>query len=164
MTHLEYSFEGASTARYAGFWRRNWAMTVDTLLLIPLAIALHWLTYLGTPYTWLSPLPVGTFRWCVDLILQWGVPLTLTVAFWVVRGATPGKMALGLQVVNARTGGPLTGGQAVIRYLGYIVSGLPLGLGFLWAAWDPRKQTWHDKMAGTVVVHLEPDLEAQFRG
>ena len=40
----------------------------------------------------------------------------------------------------------------MIRYLGYYVSAIPFGLGLLWVAFDPRKQGWHDKMAGTVVV------------
>jgi uncharacterized RDD family membrane protein YckC len=40
-----------------------------------------------------------------------------------------------------------------VRYLGYFVSALPLGLGFFWVAWDKRKQGFHDKLAKTVVIH-----------
>jgi len=43
-------------------------------------------------------------------------------------------------------------GQAIGRYLAYFVSALVLGLGFIWIAFDTRKQGWHDKLAGTVVV------------
>jgi uncharacterized RDD family membrane protein YckC len=43
--------------------------------------------------------------------------------------------------------------QSVIRYLAYYVSLIPLGLGFFWIAWDDKKQGWHDKIAGTIVIH-----------
>jgi uncharacterized RDD family membrane protein YckC len=46
--------------------------------------------------------------------------------------------------------------RLVIRLLCYFVSALPFYLGFLWAAFDRRKQGWHDKIAGTVVIQ-EPD-------
>ena len=42
--------------------------------------------------------------------------------------------------------------QLIGRYLGYYVSTIPLMLGFLWVAFDARKQGWHDKMANTVVI------------
>ena len=74
-----------------------------------------------------------------------------TIGFWYALGATPGKMALGLQVVR-EDGSPLGPGTSVLRYVGYIVSGLALGLGFLWIIWDPKKQAWPDKIAGTLVV------------
>lgn len=74
------------------------------------------------------------------------------IAFWLYKLATPGKMAIGATIVDARTGRRPSAGQLVIRYFGYIVSTLPLGLGLIWVAFDSRKQGWHDKLAGTVVV------------
>ncbi len=41
------------------------------------------------------------------------------------------------------------------RYLGYFASTIPLCLGFLWIAFDKRKQGWHDKLAGTVVIRAQ---------
>ena len=61
-------------------------------------------------------------------------------------------MAISARVVDAKTGGRLTVGQSIGRYLGYFVSTIPFGLGLLWVAFDPKKQGWHDKLAGTVVV------------
>jgi len=46
--------------------------------------------------------------------------------------------------------------QWLIRYVGYFVAVLPLGLGILWVAWDKKKQGWHDKMAKTLVVERDP--------
>jgi len=72
-------------------------------------------------------------------------------------------------VVDAASGAPLRPGQAILRYLAYIVSTLPLCLGFLWIAWDHRKQGFHDKIAKSVVVIEDPtqasleDLERELR-
>ena len=74
------------------------------------------------------------------------------VLFWVYRQATPGKIAIGARIVDAETGDVPSTGQLVGRYLGYYVSIIPLMLGIIWVAFDPRKQGWHDKLAGTVVV------------
>ena len=83
-------------------------------------------------------------------------PLALmgyTIGFLVWRGATIGFIIAGLRCVRAN-GGALTWEYAIARTLASILSLLPLGLGFLWAALDPDKQTWHDKIAGTVVVKI----------
>jgi len=65
-------------------------------------------------------------------------------------GQTPGKKLFGLRVV--RTDGlPVSYGQAFVRAIGYFIS-LFMWLGFLWALWDRRNQTWHDKLAGTLVI------------
>jgi uncharacterized RDD family membrane protein YckC len=61
-------------------------------------------------------------------------------------------MAIGARIVDAKTGGKPATSQLVIRYLGYYVSTIPLFLGLIWVGFDPRKQGWHDKLAGTVVV------------
>jgi uncharacterized RDD family membrane protein YckC len=80
------------------------------------------------------------------------LPILATVLFWKYRAATPGKMILGLKIANAADLGPISTGQAVGRYFAYFVSTIVFGLGFLWVAFDAKKQGWHDKMAGTVVI------------
>jgi uncharacterized RDD family membrane protein YckC len=40
----------------------------------------------------------------------------------------------------------------VLRYVGFVISIIPLAIGLIWAGFDPRKQGWHDKIAGTYVV------------
>ena len=67
-------------------------------------------------------------------------------------GQTVGKLAMGIRVIRFDNGGPLGWGTAIIRNLARIISGLVCYLGYLWMLWDPEKQTWHDKIAGTVVV------------
>lgn len=91
-----------------------------------------------------------------DFWISWVLPAIVTVVCWLTQQATPGKMLIGARVVDAQTGGRITTGQAVGRYLAYFVSALPVGLGFLAAGADLRKQGWHDKLAGTVVLRRKP--------
>lgn len=67
------------------------------------------------------------------------------------NGATLGKQAMGIKVVTA-SGQPIDYKTAALRYIGYIISGLALGLGFIWVLFDEKKQGWHDKIANTYVV------------
>ena len=67
-------------------------------------------------------------------------------------GQTIGKRALGIRVIDYRTGGPLGFGRGILRYLGRILSSIPCLLGYFWMLWDREKQTWHDKLCSTVVV------------
>ena len=71
---------------------------------------------------------------------------------WVRFAATPGKLLLGLRVVDAQTFERMTLRQATKRFFSFILSAAPLFLGFLWSNFNKRCQTWHDKIAGTVVV------------
>ena len=78
------------------------------------------------------------------------VPLMAWWAFNAV-GWSPGQRAVGLRVV--RDDGVRPGlGHGFARTVGMPLSLGVVLLGFLWAAWDDRRQTWHDKIAGTFVV------------
>ena len=67
-------------------------------------------------------------------------------------GQTIGKRALGIRVIDLGTGGPIGYGRALLRWVGRFVSSLVILLGYFWMLWDRERQTWHDKMAGSVVV------------
>ena len=132
---------------YAGFWIRVWASVIDSvlvcLIIYPVLTAVYGFDY------WES---ASFVQGPVDFLLTWVAPAVAIVLFWVYRQATPGKIAVGAQIVDATTGGKPSTQQLLIRYAGYYVSTIPLLLGLIWVAFDPRKQGWHDKMAGTVVV------------
>lgn len=132
---------------YVGFWARVGAALIDTLLMFFLTLPLLLMLY-GPEY-WDSE---SLFQGPADILVSYVLPAIAVIAFWVARGATPGKMAISAQVVDARTRNKPALGQSVGRYLGYYVSTIPLGLGLLWVAIDPKKQGWHDKLAGTVVI------------
>lgn len=134
---------------YAGFWIRVGAALIDTVLVLmltlPPLIAIYGWDYFDPEHT-------GLFAGPADFLLSWLLPAIAVITFWIYRSATPGKMMLGLKVVDASTGGALRVGQSILRYAGYYVSTIPLFLGLIWVGFDPRKQGWHDKIAGTVVV------------
>jgi len=140
----------AENIEYAGFWKRVLAALIDSFLILcvttPLIAAVYGWGYFtdGTR----SILPSGA-----DFFISYVLPAVATIIFWKTRQATPGKMALSLKIVDAQTGQPMSSGQAIGRYFAYFVSAIVLMLGYLWVAFDPRKQAWHDKLAGTVVVH-----------
>lgn len=137
---------------YAGFWRRFAAALIDGFLLMLLfAIVLG-------PVR--AETPPGSLAWMAEN----GLAMAIVVFFWVRFSGTPGKLLMSCRVVDADSAKPLILTQAVMRYLGYYISALPLGLGFLWIAVDKRKQGFHDKIANTVVLYgadLEADDESQ---
>lgn len=134
---------------YVGFWARVGATLIDTLLVMAVTFPLL-LTIYGWEYFALAQ--GGWFAGPAELLIRWALPAVAVVLFWLYRDATPGKMAISARVVDAETGHSMSLGQSVGRYLAYFVSILPLCLGLLWVAFDSRKQGWHDKLAGTVVI------------
>jgi uncharacterized RDD family membrane protein YckC len=138
----------SSSPDYAGFWQRAAACLIDWLIIIvilmPLLIVVFGMREL--------PLDPAEHSW--DLL----VPLVIgaaVVGFWRYCGATPGKVALGVKIVDARDGSAPTTARLVVRLLAYLVSAIPMYLGFLWIGIDRRKQGWHDKIARTIVINSE---------
>jgi uncharacterized RDD family membrane protein YckC len=82
------------------------------------------------------------------------------ISFWALVGVTPGKRILGLRVLRP-DGQHISWARAIIRYGGYWIAALPLFLGFLWILVDARRQGWHDKIAGTIVVYTWDVLETE---
>ena len=140
--------------QYAGFWIRFAAYLIDV---IPIAVVggilnvslgsgfrcgfdgnnvYHCSTGSGSIGSWLGFAVLGVY---------W-------VLTWSLMGASLGQKALGLRVVNALNGERIDIGKSLIRYVGFVVSVIPIFLGLIWAGFDPRKQGWHDKIAGTYVV------------
>jgi uncharacterized RDD family membrane protein YckC len=75
------------------------------------------------------------------------------VYFWGM-GQTPGMRIFRIYVADPMTGGPIGFSRAMIRFLGYLLSTLACYVGLIWAAFDPRRQGWHDKFAGSIVIQL----------
>ena len=152
----------AEDFEYVGFWSRVGASLIDTVLAcLVLAPLVSWLTpsdgsllYSGG-WSDMESLTLTQGGGMRGFLLSYVVPAAIIVLFWLTKQATPGKMAIGARVVDARTGGKLSTAQAIGRYLGYFVSIFPLSLGLIWVAFDARKQGWHDKLAGTVVIRAK---------
>ncbi|AGH81454.1 putative membrane protein [Psychromonas sp. CNPT3] len=137
----------ADTYKYTGFWLRTGASLIDTVIILaltyPILISIYGWGYLDS-----NDLSAGF----ADLLVSWVLPIIAVIVFWIYYQATPGKMLIKARIVDAKTGNEPTLKQYIIRYFGYFLAGLPLGLGIFWVAWDKRKQGWHDKLAGTVVI------------
>lgn len=75
---------------------------------------------------------------------------------WLGKGATPGMKLTGNRLVDANSGLPIGTGRAFGRALfANVISPVFCALGYLWAIWDGRRQTWHDKVVGSVVVKAD---------
>lgn len=145
-TRQEYtpaSPETRQEQKYVGFWARFAAWFLDCILVIififPAFLVREFVNYYG-----------GILLYWVLCILGHIIILVL----WFTKQASIGKMAISAKIVDARTGKAPTKGQLIGRYFAYWLSGFPLGLGFLWIAFDSKKQGWHDKLAGTAVIYV----------
>ncbi|MBA6254423.1 MULTISPECIES: RDD family protein [unclassified Colwellia] len=133
--------------KYTGFWSRVGASLIDTIIIIAITYPVLISVY-GWEYLEGDDIIAGY----TDFILSFVFPMVAVIAYWVYRQATPGKIAISAKIVDAKTGEKPTLQQYITRYVGYILSIIPFGLGFLCVAWDKKKQGWHDKLAGTVVI------------
>jgi uncharacterized RDD family membrane protein YckC len=111
----------------AGFWLRTCATVLDVLLFVFVLIV------------------TGP-----KVVLFW---LVYHVAMWAWKGTTVGGIVVGIKLVRV-DGRPIDVGVALVRAAAGIFSTLVLGLGYFWAGWDRAKQSWHDKIAGTVMVKV----------
>jgi uncharacterized RDD family membrane protein YckC len=145
---------------YGGFWRRCLAFLIDQIILYSIYLVFFLMGLLSYAFGHLAqgdlfPPGVSPNMGSWFMILYWGAVVIVTALYFTcfvaVTGQTPGKMVLGLKVVPVEDG-IMTFGMAFLRWVGYIASSFFFYLGFVWIAFDPRKQGWHDKIAGTVVV------------
>lgn len=131
---------------YAGFWIRFLASVLDSILLLMVIVPLLLMLY-GPGVFFLSESPGLAYN-----VINYALPIIAVIIFWQYRAATPGKIMMGIYIVDEKTLSQPSFGKLVLRYLGYYVSILTLLLGFIWVAFDKRKQGFHDKIAGTLVV------------
>jgi len=120
----------------AGFWERMGAAFLDVVLVgILTGLASNLPGPLGHPP------------------MVFLVALAYFAGMWAWKGTTVGGIVLGLKIVRLDNQ-PVTFLVALVRGLAAAFSLVVLFLGFLWIAWDPEKQGWHDRIAGTVVIRL----------
>jgi uncharacterized RDD family membrane protein YckC len=148
-SQLEADSQG-ELIRYAGFWARVVASLIDTLLWLLISLPVLFLIY-GEGY-FIPEIDGSIIVGPIDALINWVLPIVIIITFWVLKQGTPGKILLKMKIIDAKTGSCPTMKQWVIRYLSYIPSTVVLLLGFFWVAWDKKKQGWHDKLAGTVVI------------
>ena len=142
----------AAASRYAGFWVRVGANVLDLLWLGAVNTVILWVV--ADRQSHLEPGVGSVSAGIAETALQLGavLPAAVIVGFWILKGATPGKMMCRLRIVDEPTGGRPSAWQCIGRYF---MAGIAIGLagiGYFWIAIDPRKQGWHDKIVRTLVV------------
>jgi uncharacterized RDD family membrane protein YckC len=142
------------TVQVIGFGRRFVAYLIDVILLSVIGGCLGFGVGLVGAVLARGSQDAGTSVGLLTQCLGVLIGAAYFVVFWATTGQTPGKMALGIKVISTE-GSPVSWGKALLRYLGYIISGLVLSIGFIWVAFDAKRQGWHDKIAGTYVVPKE---------
>ncbi|MDQ2854066.1 MAG: RDD family protein, partial [Chloroflexota bacterium] len=129
------------------FWVRFLAFLIDGILLsvITAPFAPVWgphFTAASTNFQVNAQFePIGTL-----------IGLVYLAGMWAWRGQTIGMMPFNMKVVSVADGKNIDIFRALLRYVGFIIAAIPLLIGLIWAAFDPRKQGWHDKIASTVVI------------
>lgn len=132
----------------AGFAVRWLALIIDNLIIMIVGFLIGFLlSFLGTLLGSNDFQGLYGCLFCLSSLIA----AAYYVVCWATLGAGPGGRLLGLRIVR-RDGSPIDFGKALIRFLGSLVSSLVISLGYLWAAFDSEKQTWHDKIASTYVV------------
>lgn len=129
---------------YAGFWIRLGASIIDLIILSIILYAIFKLIIFMVP----SSIFIIIFSF-----VAWLIEIVYVVAFWVWRGQTPGKMITGIKIIRTDSS-PIDWQYSLLRYIGCIISAIIIFIGFIWIAFDSRKQGIHDKIADTYVVKL----------
>lgn len=161
-TTLEQPAVSLETAQYGGFWIRLGALIIDYLILgflqfvviAPILSAMGLAASAETFDPENSASAMNAMMGAMGLIQV--ISLVIGFLYFVLmesssKQATLGKLALGLIVVD-QNGAPLSFGKAALRFVGKMVSGIILCIGYIMAAFTPRKQALHDMIAGTYVI------------
>ncbi len=154
------------TFSYAGFWKRFLAYIIDTIVLSVLSMILIIPFFIivgigaygsesdygdGAGAAMLMAMLGGYFLIAILLIMVVGW-LYFALMESSTKGATLGKMALGIKVTDL-TGNKISFGRATGRFFGKIISGLILYIGYIMAGFTQQKQALHDIMAGCLVIN-----------
>ena len=152
---------------YGGFWRRAMAFFIDKIILFFTSLFILFIGVLSLTLGFMSHyrdmLPerfeeLTIIFVAVYLFTTISISMFYFTYFHGASGQTPGKMIFGLKVIQS-SGEQMTFGLAFLRWVGYIISAFVFYLGFIWIAFDKRKQGWHDKIAGTVVIRVRDDVD-----
>ena len=128
--------------KYANFGLRLLAYLIDVVVIM-IASSVISMAF--------AAMKLQAFGTLVGVVVAWGYLIYFTGS----TGQTLGKKALGLKVVKVGTNQNPDYVTAFLREIvGRFISSLVLLLGYLWIIWDDKRQGWHDKIAGTVVIKL----------
>ena len=135
---------------YAGFWIRFAALIIDGLILGGINLILHIPMAMMAPMAEEDPTAILVYM-PIMMLLQLAIPAAFDIFFIGKYGATPGKMACRLKIVESE-GGHVTYARAIGRHFAKYISMITLYIGFLMAAFDEEKRSLHDRICDTRVI------------
>ena len=149
------------TVDYAGIWIRLLAMLIDGLILGVIIFVFNGLWPLAYGRGWMGGATGASFGygevsgiyWVLAVLIPFLLIVAYFICFWGWKGQTPGMRITKIRIVRF-TGEHITWSDAVMRFLGFIISLLFVFLGHIWIAADSRRQGWHDKIAETYVIRI----------
>ncbi|WP_197528060.1 RDD family protein [Posidoniimonas polymericola] len=151
----EYKAELSASNKlvYAGFMSRWGAAIVDGLVLLAISWAIGFSMAFAAAIAGMTQTESGlaVVQLAIQVVAQVAGLLYFALMESSASQATYGKRMAGIKVTDVN-GHPISFGRAVARYLAKIVSTLTLMIGYLMAAFTPKKQALHDMMVGTLVV------------
>ena len=148
---------------YGGFWIRTLAYLIDFIVLVAITLGVSYAT--GTEFLEVTTqeFQSGHFQsvrvFASPTPIAWLVTFGYFVGQWVLLGRTLGMVPFRLRILRSTDGSRLGPGRAILRFIGLILSFVVFFVGVIWVAADSRKQGWHDKLAGPVVVRPRPEAE-----
>jgi uncharacterized RDD family membrane protein YckC len=134
---------------YAGFWRRFFAYIIDSFFnyIVFFFGSLELLVLINNHIIKMDISLINALSYVIAIPLSF----TFTILCWMNWGRTLGKFIFMMRIVD-KDGNKLDLEKSVIRCFGYLLSTICILLGFLWIAFDKKKQGWHDKLAKSFVV------------
>jgi uncharacterized RDD family membrane protein YckC len=162
-------YQPTAARNYASFGARFGALFIDGIVLFLISLPFDVVGWLSLRKALENCFRVTTDNTtsikCPNGALQGGwlaAAIGLFIVGWVVamviycrkvsRGQSWGQKALGIRIVDARTGAAISAGRVFLRQICRVFSQFLCFLGYFWMLWDKDKQTWHDKMVNTVVI------------
>jgi len=149
----------APGVEWAGYGERLVAYIIDGLVLAVIFVVLSIVLIAGIvdSVDFSDPANPEFGGAAIGAVVLWTLALFIVSIlyfpfFWAQGGQTPGMRAFGIRVVRDRDGARIGWGSALLRLLGYWVSGVVFYIGYVWMFFDSRRRGWHDLIAGTVVV------------
>jgi len=147
------------TVDYAGIWIRLLAILIDGLILGAIIFVFNGLWPMAYGRGWMGGTAGASFGygevsgiyWVLAILLPFIMIVAYFISFWGWKGQTPGMMITRIRIVRF-TGEHISWSDAVMRFLGFIMSFLFFFVGYIWIAADSRRQGWHDKIAETYVI------------
>lgn len=151
-TAQTYTAPGAvGPAPYAEWIKRVGGYLVDLAVLVPAYIVMTVgavMMGMGTPDT----NPVGVFVYVLGALVALGLIIWNMIIRQGRTGWSVGKQVVGIRLIGERTGEPIGAGLNLVRMLAHALDSLACYLGWLWPLWDAKRQTFADKIMGTVVI------------